>query len=103
MAKLTAEKRSALQSARAKNRKAVAILGNAGAEFGLKVPKNIVAKMVAIEEWFEGQLAAKTAAPKATPKATPKANTDGGAMATDEAENSGADLAWAARLAELTA
>lgn len=82
MAKLNPQARAALQSARAKNRKAVVILGNAAQEHGVKVPKNIVAKMQALESWYDTLLAAK--------KTTP--NTDGGATPTDEAENSGAEL-----------
>jgi hypothetical protein len=68
MSKLSKEARSSLQSARAKNRKAVAVLGSAAAEHGITVPKHIVAKMTAVDEWFNAQLAAK-----ATAKATKKA------------------------------
>jgi hypothetical protein len=61
MAKLTKEARSSLQSARAKNRKAVTVMGVAAAEHGITVPKHIVAKMTAVDEWFNAQLASKAA------------------------------------------
>jgi len=62
MTKLTNEARSALQSARAKNRKATVILGNAAMEHGVQVPKHIVAKMLALEEFYAKTLAPVTAA-----------------------------------------
>lgn len=62
--KLSNEARSALQSARAKNRKATVILGNAALEHGVKVPKGIVTKMIALEEYFAAQLAPAAKAPK---------------------------------------
>ena len=58
MSKLNADQRSALQSARAKNRKLVTALGNAGLQ-GVTVPKNIVTKIQAIEAYFAGILDAK--------------------------------------------
>lgn len=58
MSKLNAEQRAALQSARAKNRKLVTALGNAGL-LGVKVPKNIVTKIQAIEVFFASVLDAK--------------------------------------------
>jgi hypothetical protein len=64
MSKLTSEARSALQSARAKNRKLAIALGNAGLQ-GVTIPKHVVKKINALEEYFEGVLAAKKAAPEA--------------------------------------
>jgi hypothetical protein len=72
MAKLTKENRAALQSARAKNRKMVVILGALGAD-GVKIPKAVIASIKSLEVYF-----GKALAPKA--KAAPKAET-----ATDEA------------------
>ena len=60
MAKLTNEARSALLSARAKNRKLAIALGNAGLQ-GATIPKSVVSKVNALEEWFEAQLAKKDA------------------------------------------
>ena len=65
MSKLNAEQRAALQSARAKNRKLVTALGNAGLA-GVSVPKNIVTKIQAIENYFASVLDAK---PKADTEA----------------------------------
>ncbi len=90
MAKLNPKARAALQSARAKNRKAVVILGTAAAEHGVKVPKSIIAKMTALEDWYENLLAAKKAAPAAS-------------EADGETESSEADPQWAERLQQLTA
>jgi len=56
MSKLSKEARSSLLSARAKNRKGAIALGEAGLQ-GVKVPKHIVAKYTAINEWFDAQLA----------------------------------------------
>ena len=63
MAKLTNEERSAILSARAKNRKAAQALLNAGVTF----PKHVAAKMAALEEYFNLTLApaAKAKAKKA--------------------------------------
>jgi len=47
MTKLTNEQRSAILSARAKNRKAAIAL----AQGEVAVPKHVVAKMKAVEEW----------------------------------------------------
>ena len=68
MSKLNPQARAALQSARAKNRKAVNTLGLASAEHGFKVPKNIVSKMTALEDWYNTQLAPATK--KADPSET---------------------------------
>lgn len=57
MSKITAEARSALQSARAKNRKQVEALGTAGLR-GVNIPKHIVTKIQNIEAWYEGMLTA---------------------------------------------
>ena len=64
MSKLNQEQRAALQSARAKNRKLVTALGNAGIA-GVSVPKNIVTKIQAIETYFASVLDA-AAKPEAT-------------------------------------
>lgn len=64
MSKLTSEARSALQSARAKNRKLAIALGNAGLQ-GVKIPKHVVTKVNALEEYFESVLAPKAAKPEA--------------------------------------
>ena len=70
MAKLTNEERSAILSARAKNRKAAQALLNAGVTF----PKHVAAKMAALEEYFNLTLAPVTAANrKASKKAEKKA------------------------------
>ncbi len=61
MSKLNAEQRSALQSARAKNRKLVAALGAAGL-LGVSVPKHVVTKIQHIETYFAGLLDAKAKA-----------------------------------------
>jgi len=66
MAKLTNEERSAILSARAKNRKAAQALLNAGVTF----PKHVAAKMAALEEYFNLTLAP---AAKASKKAEKKA------------------------------
>jgi len=56
MSKLTQETRSALQSARAKNRKLAVALGAAGLA-GASIPKGIVTKVQAIEAYLDGVLA----------------------------------------------
>ncbi len=53
MTKLTNEQRSAILSARAKNRKAAIALANGE----VAVPKHVVAKMKAVEDWLNKQLA----------------------------------------------
>ena len=53
MAKLTNEQRSAILSARAKNRKAATALANGE----IAVPKAIVAHMKAVEDWANKLLA----------------------------------------------
>lgn len=53
--KINAETRAILQSARAKNRKAAIALGTAGA-MGVTVPKHVIAKMAAIDEWLNAQI-----------------------------------------------
>lgn len=55
MSKLNAEQRAALQSARAKNRKLVTALGNAGI-LGVAVPKHVVTKIQNLEVYFAGLL-----------------------------------------------
>jgi len=60
--KLSVEAKSFLQSARAKNRKGAIALGNA-AVHGAKVPASIVAKMKAVDEYLNSQLALATAKP----------------------------------------
>ena len=66
MSKITPEQRSAIQSARAKNRKAGAALVNGD----VTVPKAIAAKMKALDEWFTAQITpAKKAAPEAEAEA----------------------------------
>lgn len=67
MSKLTAEQRSALQSARAKNRKASVTLGNAATALELVIPKHIVSKMRSLEEWY-----AATLAPRKTTDSQPE-------------------------------
>ena len=67
MAKFTPEQRSAIQSARAKNRKAGIALLNGD----VTVPKAIAAKMKALDEWFNAQLA--PAKPAEKTEATAKA------------------------------
>lgn len=58
MSKLTNEERSAILSARAKNRKAAIALTNAGVE----LPKTVAKKMADLEAWYTKALApAKTA------------------------------------------
>lgn len=52
MSKLTNEQRSAILSARAKNRKAAIALANGE----VAVPKHVVAKMRAVEDWLNAQL-----------------------------------------------
>jgi len=64
MTTLTKEARNALLSARAKNRKAAIAVGEAGLQ-GASVPKHIVTKMTALNEWFDSQL---TVQPKAEAK-----------------------------------
>ena len=68
MSKLTSEQRSAILSARAKNRKAATALANGE----ITVPKAIVAHMKAVEDWVNKLLAPakKTAKPKADPSET---------------------------------
>lgn len=83
MSKLTTEARSAILSARAKNRKAALALQTGGVE----VPKAIAAHMKAVEEWANKALEvvkpAKADKPaKATKKVTKKAK----AKAAPEAE-----------------
>ncbi len=53
MSKLTNEARSAILSARAKNRKAA----NALIAGEVAVPKHVTAKMAALEEWYNKALA----------------------------------------------
>lgn len=65
--KLSTEARSALLSARAKNRKAGAALLNGGVE----LPKAIAKHLTALEAYYNKQLA--PAAKKAQPKAEKKA------------------------------
>lgn len=66
MSKLTNEERSAILSARAKNRKAVIALTNAG----VAVPATVAKHMRAVEEWANKALAP---AAKKTAKAEAKA------------------------------
>jgi len=67
MGKLTNDQRSAILSARAKNRKAATALANGE----VTVPKAIVAHMRAVEDWTNKLLApAKKAQPKADPSET---------------------------------
>lgn len=61
MSKLTNEQRSAILSARAKNRKAAIALANGE----VAVPKHVVAKMRAVEDWLNAQLAPAKKAKKA--------------------------------------
>ena len=61
MAKLTNEERSAILSARAKNRKAAQALLNAG----VTIPKQVADKMAALEEYFNKTLAPAAKAKKA--------------------------------------
>ena len=60
MATINPQGRAALQSARAKNRKAAVILGTAAAEHGVSVPKHVIAKITALNEWYDLQLASKS-------------------------------------------
>jgi len=70
MAKLTNEERSAILSARAKNRKGAQALLNAG----VTIPKHVADKMAALEEYFNKAIAPVTAANrKASKKAEKKA------------------------------
>lgn len=73
MSKLTNEQRSQLQSARAKNRKASVILGNAAAEFELNVPKSVIKHIQALEDYYAKALAP---AAKSTAKADPSETHD---------------------------
>ena len=67
MSKITPEQRSAIQSARAKNRKAA----NALIAGDVTVPKAVVAHMKAVEDWANKALAPAAKTSKAEPK--PKA------------------------------
>ena len=59
MKKLTKEAKAALQSARAKNRKQAVTLGNAAAEHDINVPKHVITKINALNEWYDAQLNVK--------------------------------------------
>ena len=74
MSKLTNEERSAILSARAKNRKAAIALQTAD----VTVPKAIVNHMKAVEEWANKILAP---APKKTTKEDPSETHDSEAVA----------------------
>lgn len=65
MSKLTNETRSAILSARAKNRKAAIALTNAGVE----LPKHVASKLKALEDWYSAQLAPASAPAKTAKKA----------------------------------
>jgi hypothetical protein len=65
MTKLTNEERSAILSARAKNRKAAIALTNAG----VALPKNVAKKMADLEAYFTKALAPAKAPAKAAKKA----------------------------------
>ena len=62
MSKLTTEERSAILSARAKNRKAAIALTNAG----VAVPKTVAKKMADLEAWYTKALAPASKARKAS-------------------------------------
>lgn len=61
MTKLTNEERSAILSARAKNRKAAIALTNAG----VAIPKTVAKKMADLEDWYTKALAPAKAEKKA--------------------------------------
>jgi len=61
MSKLTTEERSAILSARAKNRKAAIALTNAG----VALPKAVAKKMADLEAWYTQALAPAKPAKKA--------------------------------------
>lgn len=61
MAKLTNEERSAILSARAKNRKGAQALLSAG----VTIPKHVADKMAALEEYFNKAIAPAAKAKKA--------------------------------------
>lgn len=61
MSKLTTEQRSAILSARAKNRKAAVALTTAGVE----APKAVATAMRKVEDWANAQLAPAKPAAKA--------------------------------------
>lgn len=61
MSKLTSEERSAILSARAKNRKAAIALTNGG----VALPKGIAKKMADLETWYNTVLAPAQKAEKA--------------------------------------
>jgi hypothetical protein len=74
MSKLTKEARSSLLSARAKNRKLAIALGEAGLQ-GVTVPKHVVSKVQALNEWFDSQLTAKPKAETSEADAETQAET----------------------------
>jgi len=59
MSKLNKQAKAALQSARAKNRKQAIVLGNTAAEHGITVPKHVIAKINALNEWYDSKLNVK--------------------------------------------
>lgn len=86
MSKITPEQRSALQSARAKNRKAGLALVNGD----ISVPKHIVTKMKALDEWFTAQITpAKKDAGEDDSNATEETGPAGGFSEADEAQATG--------------